>query len=1713
MKHGRGRGVRGCGFCCFALLAGLLAVLFIWQAIEASAQGAAVLSTRTEMPPRAAQAQRFLVQRGWNARARRAAPQLRRRPSDQLAGHSDATALNPSTAAWQSLGPGAVISGYYGLVTGRVSAIALDPSDSTGNRVYLGTTGGGVWLSQNAATSAAANVAFVPLTDTVSALSTAADGSISIGAITVQPGGTGVVLAGTGDPNDALDSYYGAGILRSADGGTTWKLIGTSVDQKWSFAGEGFAGFAWSTASPGVVVAAVSQAYEGTLTNALRANVSYEGLYYSTDSGGTWSLARITDPNGEDVQGPDDPFAEPGGNAVTSVVWNPVRQLFVAAVRFHGYYQSTDGVNWTRLAAQPGAGLTTGACPTNRGGIGSLGCPIFRGSLAVNPMTGDTFAWTVDLYNQDQGIWQDPCAINGGACGNQNLTFGTKWNTAALETDDPLQGPQTIANGDYNLALAAWPSGQDTILAAGANDLWKCSLAMSCAWRNTTNAFTCMSAQVGPYQHALAWSAANPLEMFIGNDSGLWRSADAIGETGSVCAAGDSLHFQNLNTGLGSLAEVESLSQVEATPYTLMAGLGANGTAGVKSTTGPTTDWPQILGGEGGPVAIDPTNTENWYGNNGAGVSIHVCSQVDDCTPGAFGVEAAVTDADVSGDGYAMTMPAPFLVDPLDATQLLIGTCRVWRGAANGSGWSAANAISPFFDGAIGKGACNGDPLIRTLAAMPLANGGEVIYAGMYGTQDGGETLGGHVFSATLLPGNNGMPSWQDLTLNPVPNDTAGMNAFGMDISSIFIDAHDTTGNTVYVTVEGIPEPNSNLRVVYRSTDGGAHWQDVMSYLPYAAANSVVVDPLDANTVYLATDMGVFSTRQIGSCGNVGSDCWTAYGTGLPEAPVTQLSATPASASTSVLVAGTYGRGIWEIPLWTAGESLTTADAEPSWLTFPAQGFGVPSTAQTVTLTNDGATSLTVSSIAMSGDFSETDSCQAGPIAAGAHCAIQVVFTPTEAGSRSGQLMINANVAGGQISVALSGIGNAPNAFLLSPAAVNFGPVAVGTTSSALQVTVQNGLASAVPVTSVGVGAPFILASNACVSPLAAQSSCQLTVEFAPTQAGSATGALTMVDSAGTQTVGLSGIGAAPATDTLSVSSLSFPGTIVGLNSAAQTVSLTNSGGVALTGITISTAGPFQASSNCTSLLGGNSSCSVGVAFDPAAAGAQSGTLTISDALRTQTVALTGTGLQAPVISTSSTSLSFPAQRIGVASAGLVLSLSNTGGAPMGNLGFQIAGQSQASFRIGSTTCPGILNNGSNCTVAVIFTPVAAGGAAATLTISSSTLGVKAAQVALIGTGQAVAGINVSPAQMTFTMATVGQVSTAQSVAITNTASTAANGLMIAVSAPFSLAQNACGSNLSGGSSCLAEVAFTPVGNGSTQGAMTVTSTTSNSALVLLTGIGGEAGSILIQPSMLNFATTGVGATSSAQVVTITNSGPVAFADLALSVSSGFQLAGTTCTSAIAPGSGCTAGIVFAPTSAGPQTGSLAVTSSALAANVQAQLTGTGFDFAAALNGSLSQTVSSGQTASYMLGLTPMSGSTGTFAFSCGLLPAHAACSFNPASETVAANSTGTVTVQVSTGQAAASSRKGRGLGWMAEPVFCGLILLPVAWRRRRKVLMILAALVIAGGVCSCTGSGGGTGGGTSGGGGTTPAGTYSIPVTISANGVAHTVTLELTVD
>jgi Abnormal spindle-like microcephaly-assoc'd, ASPM-SPD-2-Hydin len=767
---------------------------------------------------------------------------------------------------------------------------------------------------------------------------------------------------------------------------------------------------------------------------------------------------------------------------------------------------------------------------------------------------------------------------------------------------------------------------------------------------------------------------------------------------------------------------------------------------------------------------------------------------------------------------------------------------------------------------------------------------------------------------------------------------------------------------------------------------------------------------------------------------------------------------------------------------------------------------------QTVTVTNAGAIALVVSSIAIDGDFSESDNCQSGSINAGAGCAIQVTFAPAQAGARTGDLTINANVAGGEIPVSLSGTGAGASGVSLLPSTMNFGSVALGSTSSTLQVTVQNASAASVAVTSFTVTAPFELAGNGCSTTLAPNSDCQLSVEFAPAQTGTASGTLTVVDSAGTQTASLSGVGAAPPTDTLSPSSLSFPGTIVGQTSAAQTISLANGGGVPLTAIAASVSGPFQLASNCGSQLAAASSCSVSAKFVPTAAGPQTGSLTVSDALRSQSLPLNGTGLQPPILTVNPSSVTFLSQQVGVSSSPATLTISNTGGAPLANVGFQFTGPAGTSFAIGATTCGATLNNGSSCTVQLIFNPENAGANVAALVVSSSTLGVTAVQVPLSGTGQAANGLNVSPSQMIFTVATLGQPSAAQTATISNAGTANASGFEIAISPPFSLAQSACSGTLAAASSCSVGVIFTPVANGTVSGALTVTSTTSNAAVIALTGVGGAAGALQFQPAVLSFPSTGVGSSSSAQTVTLTNSGQVALAALTLAVSGSFQIAGTTCTSVLAAGTTCSADINFSPATAGQQAGSLTVNSTALASPAQATLSGMGFDFSATSTGSSSQTIASGQTASFTLKLGPLSGSSGTFSFTCGQLPANASCSFNPATETVPANTTGTVTVLIATGQSTSASRVP---GWAKAAALCGLFLLPFVRIRHRRALWLAAVLaLLITSVSSCTGSGGGTGGGSKGGGqGTTPPGTYSISVVIASSGVSHTVMLTLTVD
>ena len=1239
--------------------------------------------------------------------------------------------LSALNATWQAVGPAQIQSAAYGKISGRVSSIAVDPSDQSGNTVYVGTTGGGVWKSTNAA-GPAESVTFQPLTDNLPVFSGNAGStgvaSLSIGAVSVQSGG--IVLAGTGDPNDASDSYYGEGILRSSDGGQTWTLIPGSQDGvvgQHSFAGLGFAEFAWSTVNPGLVVAAVSQSAEGSMVNAPTKN-SVMGLYASQDGGVTWQMATISD-GANTVLTPLSGGANLGGVAATSVVWNGVRQRFYAAVRYHGYYESTDGMAWKRLAQQPGTGLTSIACPALTGATVSVSCPIFRGTLAAQPVTGDLFAITSDRHNVDQGLYQDVCAKTGSGCSSSTVTFANRLASSALEVGG---GSAVIPQADYSMSLAAQPFATDTVLFVGSGDLFRCSIAGGCSLRNTTNATNGCGApaKVAPGQHAIA-APGNSGLVFVGNDSGLWRSLDDVAEQGSPCSLDDASHFQNLNGGLGSLAEVVSLAQDPNAVANVLAGLGASGT--VSSAGGTGSAWLQVSAGEGGTVAIDQSDPRLWYISTAGGVSLRSCSLGASCGVADFAGSPTIGALQTSSD--ASVVDAPWILDPGLSSSVLVGTCRVWRGAAgSGAGWSSANQLSPTLGGPQ-NASC--DPttnsFVRSLAAGGVgvyagaaqSSGSPVLYAGMAGLVDGGGAFPGHIFSTAHADAASASARWVDLTTSPVTNDALNSGRFnpgGFDVSSVVADPHDATGKTVYATVMGFGGGGISVSHLYGSTDGGAHWLNLSSNLPNAPANAALVDPNDANTVYVALDTGVYVTTQIATCAT--SNCWSVYGLSLPNSPVTQLAAGGGLATGDgrfgLLRAGTYGRGIWQIPLLTAAAPVRAAvTLSRTTVSFADQPMNSVSAAQTVMVTNTGAAPLSVSRILAGGDFQTTDTCVGTTIAINGSCTVSVQFLPASQGMRSGLLTIYGNVSGGQATATLIGNGTAPGNLVLTPLALNFPTTVVNATSAAQNVTISNTGGSTVTLSGTTISGDFRVLNNTCGASLGAGTGCTIAVVFSPTASGSRNGNLVVPSGNGTLTVPLTGLATTPATDALAPTVLAFGEQVMGTTSVAQAVTLTNAGDVSLRLVSAQIAsGDFIAVNGCGATLNAHSACSIAVSYVPKSQGSGQGVLVISDEFRSQTVSLSGTGLAPAGVSLSpSGSVALPSTSVGARSAVQSVTLTNNGGVPLVMEGVAVSGDF-ASASGGS--CGAVLAVSASCTIAIAFQPSAAGTRTGVLTITDN---------------------------------------------------------------------------------------------------------------------------------------------------------------------------------------------------------------------------------------------------------------------------------------------------------------------------------------------------------------------------------------------------------
>jgi uncharacterized repeat protein (TIGR03803 family) len=144
-----------------------------------------------------------------------------------------------------------------------------------------------------------------------------------------------------------------------------------------------------------------------------------------------------------------------------------------------------------------------------------------------------------------------------------------------------------------------------------------------------------------------------------------------------------------------------------------------------------------------------------------------------------------------------------------------------------------------------------------------------------------------------------------------------------------------------------------------------------------------------------------------------------------------------------------------------------TPSFSPANLTFSPQGVSTTSPAQTVMLTNSGASLLAISAIATSPGFIETNNCGSG-VAAGGSCAIQVTFAPTTTGQINGTLSVSDNAAGSPQTVELSGVGQNFTISVVPGTAKSVSVSAGATGTYSLSVSPQGGFSQTVVLSCAG---------------------------------------------------------------------------------------------------------------------------------------------------------------------------------------------------------------------------------------------------------------------------------------------------------------------------------------------------------------------------------------------------------------------------------------------------------------------------------------------------------------------------------------------------------------------------------------------------------------------------------------------------------------------
>jgi hypothetical protein len=630
-----------------------------------------------------------------------------------------------------------------------------------------------------------------------------------------------------------------------------------------------------------------------------------------------------------------------------------------------------------------------------------------------------------------------------------------------------------------------------------------------------------------------------------------------------------------------------------------------------------------------------------------------------------------------------------------------------------------------------------------------------------------------------------------------------------------------------------------------------------------------------------------------------------------------------------------------------------------SALAFGPEAWQQSAPSQTIVVTNTGDAALSVQTVDISGQpfvpedfFLSSDRCSSSftTIAPGATCQISVGFKPQSGGPRTATLSIFDNASGSPQQVSLDGQGTGA-VIGFSPALLEFGTVAVGTTSAPLPFTVINAGDGAVTISNAAIDpidahAGFAIAADACYgTTLGPGQRCSISATVTPSAVGETGAQLDLFDNAGTgeqkygaNITALDATGGGAQLAILSSQSSFTQG--AGTTSAPSRFQVFDSGTLPLVISSVGLDNPAAGFSIVSDACSGATlpvpvpfttpqTCEVDVVFGPATAGSFLANLVFqtNEFSHSLSQVLTGTAF-APVAVLSTNTIDFGLQASGTTSSPRTVTVTNPSPQSLSITSASLGGSNPSFFQKSSDSCTGTtLAQGAVCSIAVTFAPPFPFPLSATLSIADNAPG-NPQVVSLLGEGQGTA-FTISTSHLSFGSLHANTASAPLTVTVTNTsATTMSYGHLMNTAGSVT----GCTSLLSPGASCTLSVSLTPSSVGPQTGRLTIADSANNALFVLIDWTG-TSGAAFLEDGLINnqlIQTVGTSKSVTAELINsgtdVLNVGQVTFTSTAP-----VAISGDGCSHQAIPSGGiCTFVVTVTPTALGGSFTSVTVPSDAV---------------------------------------------------------------------------------------------------------------------------------------------------------------------------------------